>query len=300
MKRLAFTLAALLASTGAAAAQSNGFYGTGSIQYEYLLPGDGSTHKLGATDLTIGTAFGGGGSAEFGVELGAMWFMNETSLNEYVLFPTLWMDSAYGRFSIGAPRSAAGSAISFPRIGGSNAVLLEFRYITDITDYIALDSDSRSYGVRYDGQLGSFDAGLSLHGFTGAIEGYHSVTGSVGRDYGAFEFALAFESVSGPSESFTTYIGKLGYDAGRYGAHLTVASGDRFPDTISVADAFYRPLGWLTLEATVANFGGSENLYGASAEASFLDNAYAGVGILDKAGSGDPAYTAYVGWKLNY
>ncbi|MDP3861625.1 MAG: hypothetical protein Q8Q63_08580, partial [Phaeovulum sp.] len=183
MKRAALILTMLLAGAGAVSAQvgSSSFYSNGSLQYEYLGNTSGASQTFATADFNVGMGFGGISSAPMGFELGVFSFAGDSG-ERYVLFPTLWMDSAYGRFSVGAPRSALGSALSFPNIGGSSILSLELRSIANLTDFVVLDeSDVRSFGARFDGAVGSLDAGLSVHGFTGSGEGDYSVTGVVGR-----------------------------------------------------------------------------------------------------------------------
>jgi hypothetical protein len=306
MKRVALTAALVLAGAGVATAQSSGLYTSGYVQHDYLNPsGSSSDANFSSADFVVGYGFGGAGSLPMGVELGVLAFAIDSggpAQTKHALFPTFWVDTSVGRFSVGAPRSAVGSAIRIPRIGGTAYLPLMISISLAQTDYVPLmGGNIHSYGVRYDGSVGGFDAGLSLHGFTGSASDAHSLTGVIGRDYGAFSFAVGFDALQTPSYSEQTYLAQLGYDAGRYGGHLTLAANSDSNDLLTVADVFYKPIDWLTLNASYLNSSGSDDLYGLNAEVSFLKNGYAGVGYIDGFGGGsDYLTTVYAGWKLNY
>ncbi len=303
MKRAALLTTALLAGAGNAQAQSSGFYTDGFVEYGYLT-GDGDEISMGYADFSLGFGFGGGSSLPMGFDLGVLGGVIDgfgPSDSEFVLFPTVWLDTSVGRFSIGTPRSAIGSAFDLPNLGGSNILKVELNAFVNITDYVPLLSGVNSYGARFDGNFGGFDTGLSVHGFTGVGSDSTSITGFVGRDYGAIDWVIGVESFSFSGISRQSYFAQVGYDVDQCGGSLTLIDGDMTPNLLVVLGGFYKPLDWLTLNATYINFGSSNDTIGVSAEASFLKNGYAGIGYLDSIGGGGSGITtAYVGWKLNY
>lgn len=302
MKRLVLTAAALLAGAGVASAQSGSLYTSGSVQYDYLTS-NGSDLSFAYADFALGFGFGGVSSLPMGFELGVLGIAADGGgpvSSEIALFPTFWVDTSVGRFSAGVPRSAFGSAIQLPRMGGSKYASLLFAPALNMTDFLPLIGNINSYGLRFDGAIGSLDAGLSVHGFTDTGSDATSVTGFIGRDYGALDFVVGFESISSSGSSQQTYAAQIGYDVGLYGARLTLADTSLSSDMLALVDAFYRPIDWLTLNASYATVGGSNDFYGINAEASFLKNGYAGIGYLSDFGGSDGITSVYVGWKLNY
>jgi hypothetical protein len=303
MNRTATAIAILLAGATAASAQSNNLYTSGSIQYDYL-SSNGSDVSFAYADFAVGFGFGGGSSLPMGFELGVLGIASDSGGpfdSRAALFPTFWVDTAMGRFSVGAPRSAVSSAIQIPRFGGSRYVSLLLSSTIGVTDFVQLVGEAHSYGARFDGSIGGFDAGLSVHQFTEGASDATSVTGYFGRDYGALDFALGFEAINTGSSDFQTYVAQVGYDAGQFGGHLTLADSSSSSEVIVMVDAFYKPIDWLTLNAGYLGTGSSSELYSVNAEASFMKNGYAGIGYIDSlGGSGSGITTAYVGWKLNY
>jgi hypothetical protein len=303
MKHAALTAALVLAAATAASAQSNNLYTRGSVQYDYL-SSNGSDVSFAYADLAIGFGFGGGSSLPMGFELGVLGIASDSGGpfdNRAALFPTFWVDTSVGRFSVGAPRSAVGSAIQIPRFGGSRYLSLIFGEAIGVTDFVQVYGEAHSYGARFDGFIGGFDAGLSVHQFTGTASDATSVTGYFGRDYGALDFTVGFEAINTGSTDLRNYLAQVGYDAGQFGGHLTLVDANLSSDLLVLVDAFYKPLDWLTLNAGYGTAGSSDDFYSVNAEVSFLKNGYAGVGYLDGFGGGGNGVTsAYVGWKLNY
>ncbi len=305
MKKTVLSMVALLAGSGAAFAQSGGsspLYANGFVQYEYLSGADEVDFWFGDFALGLRGAFGG---TPVGFDLGVLAVgSTQEDFSTSALFPTVWAETAYGKFSLGRPRSAMASRIKVPPIAGTYYFTDDIQVAFNFTDMAVLQGGVDSYGLRYDGNFNGFDVGLSWHhleGIGGKGMGGNgtSLTGFVGRDYGAFDFAVGFEHLQGEGNSETTYVATLGYDVGTYGARVSLGDSFLMPDSAYSVEAFYRPLDWLKVTASYGNYA-SAAVYGANAEASFLKNGYAGIGYFDGDGFSSGITTAYVGWKLNY
>ncbi|MDP2062555.1 MAG: hypothetical protein Q8J98_05550 [Phaeovulum sp.] len=301
MKTMAVAALAVLAGSGAAFSQGVGsspVYANGMIQYEYLGQG-GDWVDFGYGDLALGLR-GNLGNKTVGLELGVVAIgSSEGSFSRSALFPTVWVETSFGKFSAGVPRSAMASRIKVPTIAGTYYFTDFYQLAFNFTDMALLQGGVDSYGVRYDGAFGGFDVGLSAHHLSSGSGSGTSITGFVGRDYGALDFAVGFEHLQGDSSSETTYTATLGYDVGLYGARLTLGDSFMMADSAYSLEAFYRPLDWLKVKASYGNYAGS-SIYGVNAEASFLKNGYVGVGYFDSPDFGEGFATAYAGWKLNY
>ncbi|WP_372837946.1 hypothetical protein [Phaeovulum sp.] len=301
MKHLALATSILLAGATSAQAQSGGVYTSGLIEYSYNATSDIS---IAYADFSLGFEFGSD-DLPMGFDLGILGFANDGggSISSYSsLYPTFWVDTSIGRFSIGVPRSALGSKIDLPAIGSTTMLDLMYGYFIKLTDYLPLVTDVDSYGARFDGAFGGFEAGISVHDLSNAVGSATTVTGYISRDFGAFDFTLGFEDVDQSPISQRSYFAQIGYDVGTYGGHLTVIDPSVLtaPGVMVMLDGFYKPNDWLKLSAAYASQEGASDLYSVNAEASFLKNGYAGIGLWEASGGTGSNTTLYVGWKLDY
>lgn len=301
MKSPSAPLLALLATATLAQAQTadQPMYVSGDLRFDYA-DTNGGDADLAQIDISLGLRMGAPGGNPLGFELGIKGYESaEFDLSDYALFPTLWVETGYGKFSVGAPRSALADRIETPRFGGSRIADPLLDGALNTTEALATLGDQSFYGLRYDGTFGDYDVGASWHHFDNNAD---TLTAVVARDLGAFDFALGVELIDAPGLNEENLLATLGYDAGQYGGRFTWGQSGIVGDTDGVAlEGFYKPFDPLTLGASWGRIdaGSDPHILGVSAEMEFLTNGYAGVGYVD-AEDADNAATAWVGWKLDY
>ncbi len=174
MKNITYAgiLGALLMSGNNASAQSipfEGVYFNGFVDYEYAMF-FGTSSEILSAELNMGFAprnFGSSMAVGFDMGIDVLDFSVIPSvISTVVLYPSLVIDSTYGRFSIGLPRSVIDSYISRPSFANSSAdnfILNVTRRSFMLASNLLSPNFHTEYGIRYDGQIGNTEFGASYH-----------------------------------------------------------------------------------------------------------------------------------------
>lgn len=249
---------------------------SGDVEAEYLQNGDSADPTLyGRFDL-------GFGAGAFGFELGidVATELGDGSIDK-ALTGGVTLSTAFGDLTAGAPRSAGEMLLKVPSFAGMRGLDRSFALQGAPTVTArALEDGSQSYGVQLMAGTGGLRYGASLHRYTGddrtLIQGAGAYQLGSGEVQGVIEADLASGEIGatlGGAFSFgsfdaSAYVMRQMIDAD--GTAVQATLGYRLSDSLSVDGSLRH-----------ANFGTSENMFGASATYSFGNGAYARFGAAD-------------------
>ena len=291
-------------ATYPAFAQSSieGLYYSGFAQGEYYDYSGGNDNALYGK-ATIGFKAPAGGSLGWGAELGveAINFSGDTYK---VLNPVVFLDTDYGRFTVGAPKSVA-ETYGIPDKFDSNGLFaLEFGALfSSVPKLVALDVDKVVLGARYDYMLGNTKFGLSYHRYTDSGDHLNVYALGVRHSFDMIDVFATYENAkaSGFSEDFFTVGAEGHYAALDYG--IEYKNGFIYEPSLDTTYVYvdYNVNDKFVVGGEVAHLsggGGSDTLYSINADYTFWQNAYIGASYIDGSGSFDRIYSARLGWKF--
>lgn len=284
------------AGTVSAQSVSSGFYIDGNVQAEYLLTDDDS-FTVGVADVTLGFSGAAGGHFPLGFEVDILAFEGDGLQMDPTFTGAVYYENSIGRLSLGLPRVALDDYVSTAAMGGSKLIGFDLEFLfKSVANIAILYTDvPYDYGVRFDGEVKGVNFGLSYHQLS---ESYLVATGAVQFDFSeiytaAVGFELFDESGVDPG-----VFGSLSADYGIYGGLLSIASPTGTTEVVYAAEAFYEPSENIDFVTGFTSIDG-DNIFSFDAEYTFLKNAYVGASVLGDF-SGDPLYTIYAGWNINF
>lgn len=298
---LAIGASVLAAYPAFAQTSAEGLYYSGFLQGEYY-DSSGSNEHAFYGDGTIGFKGPAGGSLGWGAEvsLEALHFQGE---NYKVWNPVVFLDSDYGRFTVGAPKSVA-ETYGIPDKFQSNGLFaVEFGTLFgSIPKLVALEQDDVVLGTSYDYMLGNTKFGLSYHRYTESGDHLNMYALGVRHSFDMVDVFATYEKAKASSlneDSFT--VGAEGhYAALDYG--IEYKNGLIVEPSVDTTYAYvdYNVNDKFVVGGEIAHLSGggsSDNLYSINADYTFWQNAYIGASYIDGSGF-DRVYSARLGWKF--
>lgn len=186
----------------AASAQSfpPGFFGKGSTGIDYYQPNDGGD---GSTFAYIDATFGYDGAAAgsafplgFQVDVLALRDLDDASIKRDSLYPWIFYDAPFGRFSLGRTRPLAEDFLSPARFLSGYA-LNRFIYsglLGSPLTGVRVTGEADLLSLRFDGGSGPFRYGVSYSDVED-LDG-DAVSAALGYTLGNTEFGLVYETVN--------------------------------------------------------------------------------------------------------
>lgn len=318
MNRFIYSITAAILAAGSAQAQD--FYAHGTIQYESLDFGNGiGDMQFFSGDVTVGLK--GIAGTGLGFELGLKGYdfsefdLDDIGLRDQGLFPVVFYDTAYGRFSAGIPRSATGSYFRLPEIAGSHLVS-EFGGILTATSDFFQTVVGDTVGLRYDGTFDKISLAVSYHranNILGSPFDAEVLSAAGSYTMNDFTFALGLNHVSVEGYSDSALMARANYDQDKWGAQLMYAEAPtngaplNLQADLVALSGYYRPIDKLTLKADIgvlsADIGGPSvdvTIYGVNAEYDVWNGIYVGAGLADTDQNSDTMTNVYVGYNFSF
>lgn len=168
---IAMSSVTMAEAPSSANSSSDGFYYSGKIAFDFLTA-DSESLTVGILDANLGYEFDGGNSFQVGFDLDVDAFhLSDSgySLNENALYPSLTLNSQWGKTYIGLPQDARTSVYNFSDNNSSayldmfGSLLLFPRSFLETAQFIGgLDT----YGIRHDFGNDRYDASVSIHNYS--------------------------------------------------------------------------------------------------------------------------------------
>jgi hypothetical protein len=311
MNTLHLATAVLFATTTLAMAQDKvAFTYSGTLSAESLST-NGTSLQLFYGDLYAGVRWPTASNIKMGFDLG-LETLNEIGDSQVggqlnAIYATAVVETQYGKFSIGSPRSVVGDYFSVPNFGGSEFFTLETAYLTgDLFTVIKLESDENIYGARYDGKIGQFSFGASINkpsdngSFLGGtnldeIAGQYSV-GNWSVSLGATQI-----SASGYSEHSVNF--EIQGRTGKVSGGVALSKSNIIGDVLTTrAFASYDVTDQIKVNAQVLNIdvrdSTSQSVYGLDVSYTHVSGAFLQAGIITGTSSENDAVDVTLGYKF--
>lgn len=191
-------LTAALPSLAAAQSVPPGFFASGRTGYDYVDPtGPSDSIKLGYFEATIGLDGSEAGSSfppfGFQFDVFALRQFENGGLDRSAIYPWLFYNAPFGRFSLGRTRPLADDYLAPLRFTGSYAIdrFLDGAILGSPLSAARVFEEFDMLSARFDGTSGAFRYGLSYSD----VEDSDStvVAAAFGYDAGNIDFGLVYE-----------------------------------------------------------------------------------------------------------
>ncbi len=221
--------------------------------------------------------------------------------------PILFLNTDYGRFSIGAPKFVFNTYTLDNAFNSAGLVsIAEFGKVTaSFSRLLALDVDELIPGISYDGQFGQSRIGVSYNNYSEGPADLDMWAVAVRDSFTNIDVFAAYERASENGFSLDHYaVGAQG-NYGSLGYGLAYRNGAVFSEDIDSISGYldYDITEQIAVKGEVVRIntpGDDINIYGLSADYTFWKNAYLGLWYFDFDQGGDPLYSARLGRKLDY
>lgn len=301
-------IAISLAASVPALAQSasEGFYSSGFVQFEYY-DINGINDDLFYIDGTIGFRAGTGNSLTWGAELSADAVHIDGETYD-VINATLYLDSMYGRFSAGTPKSVTdslGARPSFDKTGVSTFGGPSI-YSGSLVRLYDLEGDYTPWGIRYDHQIGNTQFGFSANRLEEGSEDAIFYGAAIRHQFDNYSLFATYEFTGGDIPDHDKFSIGAEADFGQLRGGISYGQSDVFSSDFDTAALYvdYDILDNLTAGGEyfrVSLPGDSADAYGVNVDYGFWRNAYVGASVIDGELFGDEtAVVGRLGWKLDY
>ncbi|MEE9454383.1 MAG: hypothetical protein V3V13_08380 [Paracoccaceae bacterium] len=285
--------------SGNAAAQSTPFEGAyfnGFVDYEHGVI-SGTSGEILTAELNMGFAprnFGSSMAVGFDLEIDVF---DTSFISGTALYPSLFIDGTYGRFSIGLPRSVIGSYISRPSFANSsldNFVLNNSRRSAMYAGNIGFPDFNTDYGIRYDGQIGNTEFGASYHKVTSNGDAFNIYGLAARHKIGMTQIFGGIEFLT--SNGFSNENIHIGFET-RYDQFSGGATYSNSSETHVFAN--YHMNDQIEFNASFWNRDTRANRYGLGVKYGFWEGAYVDAGVVYRNGATDNTnYNVSLGYEF--
>lgn len=301
MKTIAICAGIACFATAAAAQSGPDMNFGGSISYG-IVSDTSSDFEYITLDFNVQGQFAGSSGLGYFIDYAAIAPSDDLGANIDEFYYGLTYDLGPGTLQFGRPKSVISDLLDGPRFGENPDAMFFFGQFAGSILPLILVSDDEVYGLRYDGNAGQVQFGLSVHSSQNTDE---TLTGGVvSYDAGNFTPFAVFETLSGlGAGQEARYSLGTKYANGPFSGLISYTINPGFADDLNsifltgeyqVNDEFAAGLTYLHIGDGVT----SQEVYGIGGQYTFDVGAFVRADITQFSGGGDPLYNFEVGYTF--